>query len=120
MHPERKPLTAFSTASARRRHSVIVPTRQALDDIPRHVPKQQHLAALCLDVGVGGFAGGEGGEVGVVHWAEGFRADHEEGFFGVHPGFGAVVGDVDGADVGSFVLLVEDHHVVQEAEQVHR
>jgi len=71
---EIKPLPVFSS---RHLHpaaatSMIMPTRQAFYDFPRHLPKQQYLAALRLYVGVGGFAGGEGGEVGVVHWAEGF------------------------------------------------
>ena len=66
---------------------------EALDDVPRHLCEREHLAALGFGEGISGLAGGEGGEVGFVHGAAGLGAEDEEGFFGVHPGFGAVVGD---------------------------
>ncbi len=97
---------------------MVMPPRQTLHDIPRHIPKPQHLAAFRLHMRIRGFAAGEGGEVGFVHGAAGFGAEDVEGFLRIHPGFGGVVGNPDGADVGGFVGFVEEHHVIDEAEHV--
>ena len=97
---------------------MVVSACQALHDFLGDFAKGEHFAALGFCVGFCGFAGGEGGEVGVVHGAEGFGAEDVEGFSGVGPGFGVVVGNPDGADVGGFVGFVEEHHVAYEAEHV--
>ncbi len=51
---------------------VVMRPRQTLHNIPRHLTKPQHLAALRLYMRIGRFAAGEGGEVGFVHGAAGF------------------------------------------------
>ena len=61
--------------------SVVVSAGQAFDDFPRDFAECEDFAALGFGVGVGGFAGGEGGEVGFVHGAAGLGAEDEESIF---------------------------------------
>ena len=58
---------------------MIVSAGQAFDDFPCDFAECEDFAALGFGVGVGGFAGGEGGKVGFVHRAAGLGAEDEEG-----------------------------------------